>query len=187
MGYYLVGKYFIHLFLHFLTHSLSIYTSSQHPLNPHHESSTGKIKMGTSPRQTERKISSTRRQNPTTHNHDYNRTWQDLKQKDSFCSMVHKAGVIPAMSKGKHPKTWCEEAQVRLASCDVFMGCRGPVFQGRWTVLWISSPAGVVGRKEEEAQEQARDLIFARDPSLYPTFVPLFIPILPPRLFSSKF
>lgn len=62
-----------------------------------------------------------------------------------------KEGVIPAMSQGKHPETWYEEGQVRLAGSDVFMGCGGLGFQRR-DVLWISSLASVVGTKGEEAQ-----------------------------------
>lgn len=64
------------------------------------------------------------------------------------------------MSQGKHPKTWSEEAQVRQARRDAFMSYRGPVFQGRWPVLCISSPAGMLGKKGEEAQETDKESLF---------------------------
>lgn len=79
---------------------------------------------------------------------------------EGHCSIArHKEeGVALTVSQRKHPTTgwgeevWGEEAQVRLARCDMFIAWRGPVFQGKWALPWISSPAWVVGRKEEEAQ-----------------------------------
>lgn len=76
---------------------------------------------------------------------------------------------------------------VRVARCDVFIGWRGPVFQGRRALLWISSSGWVVDGKGKEAQETSkRSCLCWRPFPPYPSAplaicVPLLIPLLPPQ------